>query len=94
MNDSDFRKLVETTRGALERIVNEQEDDNEDVDVKEIISDLADAYGKSNEDQGKMVQLLRGLAFSDDPLANKFMKKLDKETTEISKILLGGESEE
>jgi len=53
-------------------------------DIEKMIADLEDAYGGSNEDQGKMVQLLRGLAFSDAPKANQFMKKLDKATTEIA----------
>ena len=57
----------------------------EKTDTIKVIKDLATAYGDSNEDQGKMVQLLRGLAFSDDPKANEFMKKLDKATTQISK---------
>jgi len=60
---------------------------NEETDtakVKKIIKDLGDSYGGSNEEQGKMVQLFRGLAFSDDPEANKFMKALDKWTTEYS----------
>jgi hypothetical protein len=54
-------------------------------DVKKIIKDLAGAYGDSNENQGKMVQILKGLAFSDDPKANEFMKALDKWTTSQSK---------
>ena len=57
----------------------------EEADVKKIIKDLSNSYGDSNEEQGKMVSLLKGLAFSDDPEANKFMKALDKWTTEYSK---------
>lgn len=57
----------------------------EKTDVSKLIKDLSTAYGDSNENQGKMVQLLKGLAFSDDPKANEFMKKLDKATTQISK---------
>lgn len=55
-----------------------------EADVMKVIKDLSTAYGASNEDQGKMVSLLKGLAFSDDPKANTFMKKLDKATTDIS----------
>jgi len=35
-------------------------------------------FSGSNDDQGKAVQLLKALAFSDDPAANKFMKDLNK----------------
>jgi hypothetical protein len=52
------------------------------VDAKKVIKDLAKSYGDSNENQGKMAQLIRGLAFSDDEAANKFMQALDKWTTE------------
>jgi len=55
-----------------------------EVDVKKVIKDLAKSYGDSNEDQGKMVNLMKGLAFSDDAEANKFMKALDKWTTEYA----------
>ena len=34
--------------------------------------------------QMKAVELLKGLALSDDPKSNEFMKKLDKATTDIS----------
>lgn len=50
---------------------------NEQVDVKKVIQDLIDAKSSDdNSDQGKIVQLMRGLAFSDDPISDKFMKKL------------------
>lgn len=55
-----------------------------EVDVEKVIKDLAKSYGDSNEDQGKMVNLMKGLAFSDDAEANKFMKALDKWTTEYA----------
>jgi hypothetical protein len=58
---------------------------NEEVEVKKVIKDLSKSYGDSNEEQGKMVALMKGLAFSDDAEANKFMKALDKWTTEYSK---------
>ena len=48
----------------------------------EIIKELIDtSWGGSNDEQGKAVQLLKGLAFSDDPASNKFMKKLDAFTS-------------
>jgi len=55
--------------------------------VKKMIKDLGKDFGGSNEDQMAGVQLLKGLATSDEDLANKFMKKLDKATSEISKEL-------
>jgi len=59
----------------------------QEADIKKIIKDLAGDFSGSNESQMKGVQLLKGLATSDDELANKFMKKLDKATTDISKEL-------
>jgi hypothetical protein len=53
-------------------------------DVKKIISDLKTSFGGSNEEQMKAVQLLKGLATSDEPEANEFMKALDKSTTQIA----------
>lgn len=64
----------------MRRVYKEEKDPK----VTKIIKDLAKSYGGSNEDQGKMVQLFRGLAFSDDPEANKFMVELDKWTTEYA----------
>lgn len=60
----------------------------EAVDIKKVIKDLQGNFAGSNEEQMKSVQLLKGLATSDDPLSNKFMKALDKETTRISKEIL------
>lgn len=59
----------------------------EKVNVKKVIKDLGGDFGGSNESQMRGVQLLKGLATSDDPLANKFMKMLDAATTKISKEL-------
>lgn len=54
----------------------------EAVNVSEIIKELIDtSWGGSNEEQGKAVQLLRGLAFSEDPKSDAFMKDLDKFTS-------------
>jgi hypothetical protein len=66
----------------------------EDVDIKQIIKDLQGNFAKDNEAQMKSVQLLKGLATSDEELANKFMQALDKATTEISKEILGEKKEE
>lgn len=54
----------------------------EAVDVSEIIKELIKtSWGGSNEEQGKAVQLLRGLAFSEDPKSDAFMKDLDTFTS-------------
>lgn len=54
---------------------------NEAVDVSKIIADLINtSFGGDNDSQMKAVQLLKGLAVSDDPKSNKFMKALDKLT--------------
>lgn len=60
-----------------------------EVDVMKMIKDLASSYADDNKAQGKMVQLLKGLAFSDDPKANEFMKALDAWTTTQSKKMSG-----
>ncbi|MBD3216519.1 MAG: hypothetical protein GF311_28150 [Candidatus Lokiarchaeota archaeon] len=60
----------------------------EDYDIKKMIKDLQGNFGETNEGQLAGVQLLKGLSLSDDSLANEFMKKLDKATTEISKEVL------
>ena len=58
-------------------------------DVKQVIKDLGDTnWSKDNEAQMKAVQLLKGLALSDDPKANEFMKAVDKATTSIAKQVL------
>jgi len=74
----------------IRRKLFEQEDD---VDVKKIISDLANSFSGSNEEQMKAVQLLKGLAVSDSDIANEFMKKLDAATTEIANEMLGNNQE-
>jgi len=48
----------------------------------EIVKELIDtSWGGDNKEQGKAVQLLRGLAFSDEDVSNKFMAALDKFTS-------------
>ena len=58
-------------------------------DVKQIIKDLQGNFSGSNDEQMKAVQLLKGLATSDEDISNEFMKKLDQATTKISKEVLG-----
>ena len=59
-------------------------------DINQVIKDLSGNFAGSNEDQMKAVQLLKGLALSDDPKANEFMEKLDAATTQISNDLSEG----
>ena len=62
-------------------------DDNRDKgggkpDAQKMIKALIDTnFSGSNEEQGKAAALFKGLAFSDDPASNKFMKKLDELTS-------------
>jgi len=57
-----------------------------DTNVSKIISDLIDTdWSGNNEEQMKAVNLLKGLATSDDEKANKFMKDLDSLTSKMSK---------
>jgi hypothetical protein len=57
----------------------------EGTDAKAVIKSLVDtSFGGDNESQMKAVQLLKGLATSDDPAANAFMKKLDSFTSKMS----------
>jgi len=67
---------MQTKASQLKNKVAEIKKD-EAVDVGKVIQSLIDAKpSEDNADQGKIVQLLRGLAFSDDPKSTKFMKKL------------------
>lgn len=62
---------------------------NEEVSVAKIIKDLqATDFSGSNEEQLKAVQLLKGLATSEDPMSNEFMKELAKHVKmiEVGKI--------
>lgn len=57
-----------------------------DANVSKIINDVIDTdWSGSNEEQMKAVNLLRGLATSDDEKANKFMKDLDSLTSKMNK---------
>lgn len=45
--------------------------------IEDAIQALIDTKASDdNKDQGQFVQLLKGIAFSDDPKSDKFMKKL------------------
>ena len=75
-----IRKLSDSYRNIQEA----------EVDVSKIIKDLGDDLAGSNEDQMRGVQLIKGLALSDDPKANEFMQILDKATSQISKEMSEG----
>lgn len=67
--------------------INEAEDK-----AKQTIQALIDTnWSSDNEAQMKAVQLLKGIALSDAPEANAFMKKLDAFT---SSMKAGGEKKE
>jgi hypothetical protein len=66
----------------------------EEVDVKKVVKDLQKNFSGSNEEQMAGVQLLKGLATSDEAIANEFMKKLDTVVTQVSKEVLGDKKEE
>lgn len=90
---SKFLKFVQMIRKELkdmfdkDNLPEESVSTNEEVDVKQVISDLIAAKpSDDNDEQGKIAQLIKGLAFSDDPKSTEFMKKL---TTLISKENFG-----
>jgi len=57
----------------------------EEVNIQEIIKELIEtSWGGSNESQAKAVQLLKGIAFSDDSKSNAFMAALDKFTSGLN----------
>lgn len=72
-------------KDRISQVVTEQDDDkDDDVEAYEIIKELIETgWSGDNEKQGKAVQLLRGLAFSDAPSSNKFMKTLDGYTSKL-----------
>ncbi len=80
-----MEKKFEHKRGIEVKKYNRKfkEDAGEDKSL-EAIKDLIDTkWSGSNEDQGKAVALLKGLAFSDTDISNKFMKELDKFTSRL-----------
>lgn len=81
----DFRGLYESVNDIISE---------EKVNIEKMIKDLSKDFSGTNEDQLAGVQLLKGLALSDDPKANRFMKELDLATTRISKKILETPKEE
>lgn len=69
-----------------EDLMEHQKNIKEAIDANKIIDELIDtSFGGSNETQMKAVQLLKGLATSDDAASNAFMKKLDAWTSGLKK---------
>jgi len=69
-----------------EDLMEHQKNIAEAIDASKIIDELIDtSFGGSNETQMKAVQLLKGLATSDDAASNAFMKKLDAWTSGLKK---------
>ena len=61
-----------------------------EVTSKEIVKDLGVTdFGKDDDAQLKAAQLMKGLALSKEPIANKFMQALSKASEGIAKKLLG-----
>ena len=84
-NTKKFRTLGTMPQGISYDVLKKapilKEQLEEDKSLK-AIKDLIDTkWSGSNEDQGKAVALLKGLAFSDTDISNKFMKELDKFTS-------------
>lgn len=69
-----------------QELMEHQENLKEAADAGKIIDELiSTSFGGDNESQMKAVQLLKGLATSDDPASNAFMKKLDNFTSGMKK---------
>lgn len=66
-----------------------------DIDIKKIIADLGKTdWGVDNDAQFKATQLLKGLATSEDPLSNEFMKKLSDASNDIALQVLKKKADE
>lgn len=78
--------------GDIQRLIGESKETIEEgVDTKAVIKSLSDTDFKGdNKEQMKGVQLLKGLAASDDPLATKFMDKLSDAFTSVANSVSGG----
>ena len=79
-------KVKEAVDSFLAEVIEEEKPD-----IKKLIGDLGKTnWGSDNDAQMKAVQLLKGLALSDDPKSNEFMKALSDASTGIAKKVLGG----
>jgi len=62
-------------------------EEDKKVDIGKLISDLGNAFDQDEKGDFKAVQIIKGLAFSDDPKAKEFMKELRKSVLEIDNKL-------
>lgn len=76
MRNSDLAAINSAALSVLS-----EENDNVQAVIKELIDT---SWGGNNASQMKALQLLKGLATSDDPAANKFMQALDRFTSGLS----------
>lgn len=68
-----------------EMIAEEKAKQLDEATAADIIGELiSTSWAGSNEEQMKAVQLLKGIALSDEEVSNKFMKALDKFTSGLS----------
>lgn len=75
---------LQHTLGIIDEAEGDKGNGGGKANVQKVIKALINTkFSGSNEEQGKAVQLLRGLAFSDDPVSNKFMQKLDTFTSSL-----------
>lgn len=88
--ESLAEELVESTIDEVrkereEKLRKEQEDES-----VEAIEELANTDFKgSNEEQGKMVEIMQGLAFADNDVATEFMNIMSDKATEAAQELDG-----
>lgn len=84
-----IREEFETNEKEEKKIVEAKKNE---AGIDDVIQALVDAKpSDDNAEQGKFVSLMKGLAFSDDPKATAFMKKL---MGAIDKSFAGGKVEE
>jgi len=80
-NVSEFEDDIYQFESAPKKRVTEQtEEEKAKKAIKEIIKT---DWGGSNKEQGKAVQLMRGLSFNDSDVANSFMDDLNKLTDKM-----------
>jgi hypothetical protein len=83
MSKASSRKEMNFLVERAFRIIEESEEEKAKKAINALISD---DWGKSNESQGKAVQLFKALSFNDSDLANKFMDKINKFTSNLDKV--------
>ena len=100
LTEDQIKKIEEekdkdTENKEVEEESEDEEELNEaEVAVEKIIKDLVDSdLSSTNEEQGKFSEIIKGLAFSNDPKSNAFMKGLDKVVTEYGKEFLSNNKE-